>query len=168
MAKQSTRRLRLINAAKAASRLKVLRRAAPTRSKKMAKTNIIPKSIYGTQVGGLDKMELLKLQRMAAAQMPPFCGGRSRRRTLLLRGDPTAAAATAAAARWAKEFWHSANGQRAGALRLTELQVLWGLRNRRVTKPTWATARGPVAIMHLELARIGWSVENFNILIDRQ
>ncbi len=60
---------------------------------------------------------------MAAAEPPPLGGGQSRRKTLLLHGDPTAVAATAAAARWAKEFWPSANAQQAGALMLTELKV---------------------------------------------
>ncbi len=57
--------------------------AATTRPKKTAKTNIILKSMYGAQVEGLDKMELPKSQRMAAAHLPPLCGGSSCRRTLL-------------------------------------------------------------------------------------
>ena len=72
--------------------MKVLRGAAPTKTNKMVKTNIIPERVYEVQVGGLDKLELLRLQRMVAAHLPPFGGGKSRRRTR----DPTAAAATAA------------------------------------------------------------------------
>ena len=57
----------------------------------MVKTNVMPQSVYGVQVGGLDTIEVLRLQRPAAAQLLPFGGGKSRRQTLL-RGDPTAAA----------------------------------------------------------------------------
>ncbi len=126
----------------------------------------MPKSVYGVQVGGLDKIELLKLQRMAAAHLPPFGGGQSRRKTLLLHADPTAAAATAATARWAKEVWHSANAQRAGSLRLTELQVIWNINEAKIVRPTWATLKGPVSVMHLELQRIGWKMSSFNAIID--
>ena len=167
-ARKTTRRLRLCKAAKAALRLKVLRRAAPTKTKRMIKTNLMPKSVYGVQVGGLGKIDLMKLQRMAAAQLPPFGGGKSRRKTLLLHGDPTAAAATAATARRAKEVWHSANAQRAGPLRLTELQVIWNINEANIVRPTWATSKGPVSVMHLELARIGWTMSSFNAITDRE
>jgi hypothetical protein len=166
-AKAATRKARLGKTAKAAKRLKRLSHVAPTKAKRMVKTNLVPKSVYGAQVTGLDNGELLRLQRMAVAGLPPYCGGKSRRKTLAINGDPTAAAAVAVATRWAKEVWHSANGQAAGSLRLTVLQLAWGLNEKKASRPSWATARGPVAIMHLELARLGWSMKQFNTFTNR-
>ena len=60
--------------------------------------------MYGVQVTGFDNRELLRVQRMSAAQLPPFTGGESRKKTLLLHGDPAAVAATSAADRLAKEI----------------------------------------------------------------
>jgi ribonuclease HI len=161
----TTRRLRILKAAKAVGRLKMFKAVMPGKIKRFNKTNVLPKATYGAQVSGVDNGELLRIRRLVAKQLPPFGGGRSLKRTLLYHGDPTAAVATAATSRWAKEIWHSANGQKAGAMRFTELQVAWQLCQKRFGR-TWNTARGPLDVMMLELDRIGWSMPEFNKLKD--
>ena len=51
---------------------------------------------------------------------------------------------------------------------MTELQVIWNINEANIVKPTWTTSRGPVSVMHLELARIGWKMSSFNAFTDKE
>ena len=48
-----------------------------------------------------------------------------------------------------------------------ELQLARGINEKKVTRPSLSEAGGPGAIMHLEFARNGWSMDNFDILENR-
>ena len=118
----------------------------------MVRTNIIPKACYGAQVCGVNKKELTFIRRQAVAGLPPYCKGKSTTKMFLVHSDPTCRVSTAATCRWAKEIWNSANGQRGGALRLTTVRAAWEAIGGLPWK--WSTARGPMAVMKLEIERL--------------
>ena len=92
---------------------------------------------------------------IAAITMRPRARGRSLSAVSLLHSDPDGRVATAATARWAMEAW-VAYGHAPQAVSIGQLASGWYAAAVTAKMATWRTARGPIAIANLELARIRW------------
>ena len=111
---------------------------------------------------GIAPAELLQLQRLGAHTLCPRAQGRSLELLLLVHGDSTARYALAATTRWAREVWLAGvQGPRAvqGNCTLPELRGCWDAAWPK-QKVTWRTAKGPIAIMALELLRVSWTMRH--------
>ena len=149
----TARSTRMAAAGRRHRRMAIFRRLAGGRTTCLFKSGIQSVASYGVEVTGLSDTCLHKLQSWACRYMCPTRASRSA--VFALDGDPTLAVSVAVAVRWAKEVWQSSWDSR--ALSLPDLRTIfhdgWEARSAR----RWATSRGPLSAISLELKRVGWS-----------
>ena len=118
-------------------------------------TGIRPAATYGAAVCGVAPGQLLRQRRSASVAMRPAARGRSLTATSILHGDPSGRAGVAAIERWAAEVWAAAGGD-SQCFSFGYLAATWYALRAYAVDASWSSARGPIGIAHLELARIGW------------
>ena len=98
-------------------------------------------------------MCLNRLRTWACQYMCPTRA--SRTAVFALDGDPTLQASVAVATSWAREVWES--GWDGRALSIPHLRAIFEDGEAARTCRAWATCKGPLSAIALELARLGWS-----------
>ena len=148
----TTRSTRMSAAARRHRRTAIFRRLAGSRASVLFKSGIQAVAGYGVEVTGLADTCLDKLRTWACRYMCPTRS--SRTAVFALEGDPTLSVSTAVASRWAREVWSSGSDLR--ALTLPHLITIFdeGIDARHVR--SWASSKGPLSAVCLELRRLGW------------
>ena len=151
------RRWRSDQAKRRRKRIEAMRKQVGGRVKKLFTTGVAPSIGYGAAVNGMTDAEVAKAQREAGRCLRPWGKGRSLTLTLLLHGDPTCMMANAPILQWSREVWYAGNhpGDDGRHLTLGRLHGMW-VASRARPEPTWRSARGPMGVLRLTLARLGW------------
>ena len=135
---------------------RVARAARSGRALNFFVSGLRPAATYGAEIIGAAPSALRSLRQFAAHAMRPRAKGRSLTAVSLIHGDPAGRPGYSAASRWALGAWRSAERD-ADVLSIPYLVNAFHTRLPDALAATWRTAKGPIAIAHLELARVGWT-----------
>ena len=158
--KQAKARLKKL--AERIPRLKMLRRAT-NKATMLWRTGLMPAAAHGATVSGVNNSELASLRQTAA-----MLAGRTSKSSSL-----TLVLATQADAKYDPIYDATLDPLRAYSsfvwdqrISLGRLQRAWQrVREVHNSRPIWASARGPIAVLMLSLARIGWDMYSSTVLV---
>ena len=146
-------------------KLRALRRAVPDRVSRLWRTGLMPAGGHGAGVSGVSDSNLRRLRTQAGM----LVGAKPMRCLTLylatqpsVRYDPLFDSTSLIVGRYASWI-------RDERVRPSRLFRAWSqIKERFLSKPTWAGARGPIESTWLSLLRVGWTMAAPHVLVDDQ
>ena len=146
-------------------KLRALRRAVSDRVSRLWRTGLLPAGAHGAGVSGVSDSAVRRLRTQAGM----LVGAKPMRCLTLylatqpsIRYDPLFDSTSLIVGRYASWLWDE-------RVRPSLLFRAWSkIRDRFLSKPSWAGARGPIASTWLSLLRVGWTMAAPHILVDDQ